>query len=1027
MSLGPLAALFLSADAASPAAIASARVAFALSPAQDVVMAFADRNGLSIVADGRLLEGRKIAVPRADAPPVAALQEALRPAGLVLQQIGERAFVVTAAKGPSAAAAPPPIANPVRPTAPPLLIDTIVVTAAAFGPADYSIAPGSFSIDEELLQLFNVNRTSDAIYELPQSLSSFTSANSSLAAAAAGLNLADLRGLGPERTLVLFDGKRIGSVAGGNGTVAGVDLNALPQPFIQRIEVNPFAQGARIGPEAVGGVINLVPKRLDDGIEAGARYGVSALSDAEETLLYAIGGAALPALDASITAGVSYAEDPGLTGRDRALTAGNFGLALDGRRSSAPGATLAPGFAGSVVGPRAILVGALDQAGDVRLVESAFQQVDGSGGLEPFVNRSDQLFNWSLNQTTLIPARRWTGFASARTERGDADFRLEGWVTRSSSQSQLSSVSGSFEVGTNPVTGDAVSVPLDNPFLTDEITDFAASEFGGQTDSLLFVRRFSEVGPRRGEIDRTYANIFADMDRRFGERAALQVQYRFGSSDVGATFFNTVDQTRLAQSLDVDLCAATPGCAPLDIINTDADNAAAGAFIRAAPNEERYLLREHEFRTAFTLFEPPLLGSSGRLTVDARYARQRLSFNVLAVGDPPALGSFIAPQTEAALNLGEVGLSLRTPLGARAGPVNLAADYRVTVGERYGAVHNANVSLDVTPTDGLTLYGSGQRGGRAPTLIELFQVGQGREEIIADPCDSGAPNRSPTVLTNCASSGPFGVDSDFQQTQLLAFSRTVGNPDLEPEENWSWNAGVSLTQDVFGGAAPGRFAVRAEWQETVVDNYVDILSDPITACYESDGLSSFGCAGNELAPGGFVQRDAETREISAHFRPLINQGRFRRRGLDLEARYTLALPASRPIDRLWASALHSYTDRVVREDEFGVQELTGSLDFPRHQTFLSVGVSRGALDFSSMLRRRGATLANPFVGSVPAVATFDLSYRHSFGERADLVATIENVSNRPPPLVLFGARALVAPQYYDLIGRRFSIGFRSAL
>ena len=80
------------------------------------------------------------------------------------------------------------------------------------------------------------------------------------------VNPASLRGLGPDQTLVLINGKRrhhssLVNVNGtfGRGTV-GTDLNAIPAAAIERIEILRDGASAQYGSDAIAGVINIVLK-----------------------------------------------------------------------------------------------------------------------------------------------------------------------------------------------------------------------------------------------------------------------------------------------------------------------------------------------------------------------------------------------------------------------------------------------------------------------------------------------------------------------------------------------------------------------------------------------------------------------------------------------------------------------------------------------------------------------------------------------------------------------------------------------
>ncbi len=90
---------------------------------------------------------------------------------------------------------------------------------------------------------------------------------------------ASLRGLGPDQTLVLINGKRrhqsslvniFGTRGRGN---SGTDLNAIPASAIKRIEVLRDGASAQYGSDAIAGVINIVLKNNTDGVSGGITYG----------------------------------------------------------------------------------------------------------------------------------------------------------------------------------------------------------------------------------------------------------------------------------------------------------------------------------------------------------------------------------------------------------------------------------------------------------------------------------------------------------------------------------------------------------------------------------------------------------------------------------------------------------------------------------------------------------------------------------------------------------------------------------
>jgi iron complex outermembrane receptor protein len=91
---------------------------------------------------------------------------------------------------------------------------------------------------------------------------------------------ASLRGLGPDQTLVLINGKRrhqsslinlFGTRGRGN---TGTDLNAIPASSIKRIEILRDGAAAQYGSDAIAGVINIVLNDTVDELTGSVTYGV---------------------------------------------------------------------------------------------------------------------------------------------------------------------------------------------------------------------------------------------------------------------------------------------------------------------------------------------------------------------------------------------------------------------------------------------------------------------------------------------------------------------------------------------------------------------------------------------------------------------------------------------------------------------------------------------------------------------------------------------------------------------------------
>jgi iron complex outermembrane receptor protein len=108
---------------------------------------------------------------------------------------------------------------------------------------------------------------------------SFNFPQPSIADGTDALRPATLRGLSPDQTLVLVNGKRrhVSALLNINGTVgrgsAAVDLNLIPGLAISRIEVLRDGASSQYGSDAIAGVINIQLRSTGHGGRATATYG----------------------------------------------------------------------------------------------------------------------------------------------------------------------------------------------------------------------------------------------------------------------------------------------------------------------------------------------------------------------------------------------------------------------------------------------------------------------------------------------------------------------------------------------------------------------------------------------------------------------------------------------------------------------------------------------------------------------------------------------------------------------------------
>jgi len=197
----------------------------------------------------------------------------------------------------------------------------------------------------EDIEKLGIHNTTDLVTKLPQEMGS--TVNQNIANGGDGSVIPNLRGLLPKETLVLIDGKRAaiigggGSVAGAGPGTAGVDINLIPFPMIDHIDILKDGASAVYGSDAVAGVINIFLRHKFRGLELGGSIGntnVGSSNDAREVEAWMIAGTGDDKTDIVIIAdaydrAAIYSRDRNITRNANALDWGGF----DNRSNVEPG------------------------------------------------------------------------------------------------------------------------------------------------------------------------------------------------------------------------------------------------------------------------------------------------------------------------------------------------------------------------------------------------------------------------------------------------------------------------------------------------------------------------------------------------------------------------------------------------------------------------------------------------------------------------------------------------------------------
>jgi iron complex outermembrane recepter protein len=271
------------------------------------------QTGIELLFDGGLITGFQSPAVQGDLTPEAALRQLLSETALTVRRAESGAWVVE----PPAA---PALAQPDA-VVPEILIVGQRTENADIRRTENDVQPYTVATKAEIV---GAHRDNIDQYFTSRITANTQNVPAGLAQAAVPYSEIDLRGLGPDDTLVLIDGRRMPSFPSSGSGFHQTDLNAIPLHAIQRIEVLTGAAGGIYGFGALGGVVNVVLDHNTRGLELYATGGISSRGDAGRKAVEASFGHTSEDGQTDISLYASYSEsDPllvgerGYVGRDR--------------------------------------------------------------------------------------------------------------------------------------------------------------------------------------------------------------------------------------------------------------------------------------------------------------------------------------------------------------------------------------------------------------------------------------------------------------------------------------------------------------------------------------------------------------------------------------------------------------------------------------------------------------------------------------------------------------------------------------
>jgi iron complex outermembrane receptor protein len=931
------------------------------------------------------------------------------------------ATVATAA-GAQSTQPPPNVASGQAPAAEPAAAASgggeIVVTGSRIrhNPLDQK-APITF-VDHSDIEKTGLNSVSEVLQQLPSVGGGLnnrfnTSGNNGNppdgAGVGAGAAEIDLRHLGSKRTLVLVDGLRFVNGASASGVPGSVDLNVIPESMIERVEVLQDGASAIYGSDAIAGVVNIITKQGQHGLQASAQLGVQDEGDGF-TQNYQISWGNGSDKATEIVVGASYVKNGAVFAADRAISAFPvpYGTScLDGGCSS-----------GTPLGRFIVLGQDLTLRGPVigtKPIYNPANPTDPNSDFKGFTT-ADR-FNFAPYNYLLTPLERFGGFVNVRQEiNEDTHLTVKLLGNRRNSKNQAAPLP--LFVGPDAGNGnllDRITIDGSNPYNPFGTLFSGVNLDGtpnGDTPNYSFIgRRLVEGGPRRYAQRVTTYYGTATVDGSFGIGGGdwyWDVNGIWGHNKANQDFTGDVNAQKLAIALGpVATCSATPGCVPFDIFGgtgsitqsmldyvgyTEHDSSSQ-SIVGASANVSGKLL--------------PLPGGDLGLAAGAEYRKLKGQFDPDPVTAAGFTADIPAQPTKGGYHVGEIYGELDAPVFRFLDVTGAArySDYSSSGGKA-----TWKVGANLTPTPDFKFRASYGTGFRAPTIGELFGSKTRFDAQLTDPC-STSQHPSGAVLANCQAAGvPAGYEQNNPQISVV----TGGNPDLQAETSkglvlggvWSpaaINHRVSVEVDYYHIAVDG--AIQQVDAATILDN-----------CY---------IAGDALACAA-VPRTASG-QITQIQGVLQNIGGIRTNGFDVNLS---ARTAKSSWGQLVLTANHSF---LTRYDEL-VPTSSGTAVIHRKGTEIGSPYNGfpklkivDSLDWT--LRNFGATLTGRYIGSMkesdghnmPSRVLFDgqLRWQPEFMKDLGVAVGVNNIFNKAPPVCTTCGIPNYDPNFYDIPGRYF--------
>ena len=798
-------------------------------------------------------------------------------------------------------------------------MDEVIVTGSRIASPNATSTSPVQVVTREDMQVSGKHDITDIIAQLPQNFTNDLGQDlgnrTPGLTTAGGVATADLRGLGPNRTLVLVNGRRLG--IGSPYTFIqspAPDLDQIPAALVERVEVLTGGASATYGSDAIAGVVNFIMKKNFEGVQVDASFGGNWHDNHSSYTQQAQIDAGGTPLKGESTDGQTMAINF-LAGTSLADGRGNV-TAYFGYLKTDPVKSSDRDFGGCQLNPDDDLAGAHcagsqnsnywqpqtgpNAFGEYSVLGNSFIDFDTAETNPPaFFNSQPYIYMQRGDE-------RYTAGFMAHLDMTD-HFQVYtefGYMNDRSHQEVAPAAAFLFSNPNDPISGN-YNINCSNPLMSAQQAltlctqaeidaDAAAIASGGApiTANVAIGRRNVEGGGRSSDYEHSNYRAVLGGQGHINDVWSYDAyaQYYY------TTFFTTNDQymnfTAIDQALLVKrdangnpVCLSGGRCVPWNIFSDGGVTQDQLAFL--------YLAGTGYGTTTLRTIHGEMSGQLGEYGIKLPTAEEGVAVNVgyehrnehveftpdagLASGQLSGFGS-AAVGIDNGVSVDEAFVEVRVPLVQdRPGVKDLIFDtaYRFSDYSSTGQVDTYKFETQYAPVQSLRLRASYQHAVRSPTVVELYNGSLvGLIQLGDDPCSSpDGVTPATATLEQCLNTVPAAEQAAFIQRygngsttnnipdailgQLSAL--TGGNAELSNETANSYTVGFNITPE----ALP-TLTASIDYYEIKIDDVVGVIApnvalnncldtgDPTYCALIVRQHNTGGLTGNNIAGGGYI-------------------------------------------------------------------------------------------------------------------------------------------------------------------------------